>query len=102
MNFGRGKKSTQADGVFTAIGHPNIAFVKYWGKRDPKLNLPNNSSISMTLDDNFKTTTSVLFSSKLEADQLYIDNELQELAGEKASEKSKFIKIVLDQMRARA
>ena len=28
---------------------PNIALIKYWGKRDVKLNLPLNSSISLTL-----------------------------------------------------
>ena len=27
----------------------NIAVIKYWGKRDVKLNLPANESISMTL-----------------------------------------------------
>ena len=41
----------------TAIAHSNIALVKYWGKRDEKLILPHNSSISMTLDKLFTTTT---------------------------------------------
>ncbi|KAL8727417.1 MAG: hypothetical protein Q9166_006089 [cf. Caloplaca sp. 2 TL-2023] len=27
----------------------NIAVIKYWGKRDPRLNLPTNSSLSVTL-----------------------------------------------------
>lgn len=30
---------------------PNIALVKYWGKRDKQQNLPLNSSISLTLDN---------------------------------------------------
>mgnify|MGYP000014208133 FL=1 len=30
---------------------PNIALVKYWGKRDASLNLPVNSSLSVTLAD---------------------------------------------------
>lgn len=30
---------------------PNIALVKYWGKRDAQLNLPVNSSLSLTLAD---------------------------------------------------
>lgn len=30
---------------------PNIAIVKYWGKRDKVLNLPVNSSLSLTLRD---------------------------------------------------
>ena len=42
----------------TAIAHPNIALVKYWGKRDRELNLPSTSSISLTLD-RFQTRTRV-------------------------------------------
>ncbi len=33
----------------TAIAHPNIAFIKYWGNRDEALRLPSNGSISMNL-----------------------------------------------------
>lgn len=35
----------------------NIAFIKYWGVADASLNLPLNSSISMTLADAYTTTT---------------------------------------------
>lgn len=42
----------------TAIAHPNIALIKYWGKRDITLNLPAVSSLSLTLSD-FCTTTTV-------------------------------------------
>ena len=35
----------------------NIAFIKYWGVRDPALFLPLSNSISMTLADAFTTTT---------------------------------------------
>jgi len=42
----------------TAIAHPNIALVKYWGKRDRALNLPATSSLSVTLD-RFHTRTTV-------------------------------------------
>ncbi len=44
----------------TAIAHPNIALVKYWGKRDRELNLPAVGSISLTLD-RFHTRTRVDF-----------------------------------------
>jgi len=33
----------------TARAHPNLALVKYWGKRDEKLVLPHQSSLSLTL-----------------------------------------------------
>lgn len=42
----------------TAIAHPNIALIKYWGKRDLTLNLPAVSSVSLTLSG-FRTKTSV-------------------------------------------
>lgn len=42
--------------AFTASAPSNIAFVKYWGKRDAELQWPANDSLSMTLS-NCKTTT---------------------------------------------
>lgn len=50
----------------------NIAFIKYWGKRDEKLRLPANSSISMNLSGAF-TVTSVEFNRKLGSDTLFIN-----------------------------
>ncbi|MED5372284.1 MAG: diphosphomevalonate decarboxylase [Myxococcota bacterium] len=44
----------------TATVHPNIALVKYWGKRDRELNLPSTGSLSMTLS-HYETRTSVRF-----------------------------------------
>ncbi|SDP88681.1 diphosphomevalonate decarboxylase [Lentzea jiangxiensis] len=44
----------------TAVAHVNVALVKYWGKRDAELVIPWTSSLSMTLDA-FYTTTSVRF-----------------------------------------
>jgi len=44
--------------VATATCASNIAVIKYWGKRDSKLLLPINSSLSVTLDpDRMGTTT---------------------------------------------
>lgn len=59
----------------TAIAHSNIALVKYWGKRDEKLILPQNSSISMTLDELFTTTTAE-YSEEYKRNHILI-NEIQ-------------------------
>ena len=69
----------------------NIALVKYWGKRDIKLNLPAVASISITLDALY-TDTSISFDKDFVADQLILN-------GEKASEKdrdrlSKFLDLI--------
>lgn len=57
----------------TAIAPSNLAFVKYWGKKDPELRLPYNNSISVNLS-NATTITSVNFVSDLERDKI-ISNE---------------------------
>lgn len=41
----------------TAIAHPNIALIKYWGKRDVILNLPSVPSLSLTLSTFYTQTT---------------------------------------------
>ena len=58
----------------TAKAHSNIALIKYWGKRDERLNLPAVGSISLTLDA-LHTVTSVQFDSALNADELILDDE---------------------------
>lgn len=58
----------------TAIAHPNIAFVKYWGKRDIDRNVPAAGSVSMTLDG-LETRTTVEFSETLSADSLQLDGD---------------------------
>lgn len=57
----------------TAIAPANIAFIKYWGKKDEKLHLPMNGSISMNLDSLY-TTTTVEFIPGLKNDQIILDN----------------------------
>ena len=57
----------------TALAHPNIALVKYWGKRDAALNLPAVGSISVTLDT-LATTTSVRFDGAIDTDRLLLDD----------------------------
>ncbi|MDQ0585865.1 diphosphomevalonate decarboxylase [Streptomyces rishiriensis] len=56
-------------GTATAVAHPNIALVKYWGKRDERLFLPRTDSLSMTLDI-FPTTTRVRLAPGAEHDTL--------------------------------
>jgi len=41
----------------TAQAPANIAFIKYWGNRDHRWNLPQNSSLSMNLDGLYAQTT---------------------------------------------
>jgi diphosphomevalonate decarboxylase len=45
---------------FTASAPSNIAFIKYWGKRDPELQWPANDSLSMTLKESRTITTARL------------------------------------------
>jgi diphosphomevalonate decarboxylase len=58
----------------TALAHPNIAFIKYWGNENDALRLPSNSSLSMNLGS-LHTITTVTFDESLTADELVINNE---------------------------
>ncbi|MCW5878519.1 MAG: hypothetical protein KIS80_06595 [Anaerolineales bacterium] len=58
----------------TAVAHPNIAFIKYWGNQDQVLRLPSNGSISMNLDG-LHSHTSVEFTSSLAGDKLLLDGK---------------------------
>ena len=58
----------------TARGRPNIALIKYWGKRDPAHNLPAVGSISITLDDLY-TDMQVELDSDLDGDLLEVNGE---------------------------
>lgn len=61
----------------TAIASSNIAFTKYWGRKDEVLRLPMNGSISMCLS-NLLTTTTVEFSDKYKKDVVVINGESEE------------------------
>ena len=56
----------------TAIAQPNIALIKYWGKRDVERNLPAVGSISITLRELF-TRMHVEFDQSLTADTLVVN-----------------------------
>jgi len=64
----------------TVTAPVNIATLKYWGKRDKNLNLPTNSSISVTLSQqDLRTLTSAAASEKFEQDSLSINGKPQSL-----------------------
>ncbi|KAF4628785.1 hypothetical protein G7Y89_g9369 [Cudoniella acicularis] len=60
----------------------NIAVVKYWGKRDAKLNLPTNSSVSVTLSQaDLRTHTTAACSSSFTEDTLLLNSSSQDVSG---------------------
>lgn len=61
----------------------NIAVIKYWGKRDPKLNLPTNSSLSVTLSQSdLRThTTASCSASYPQEDSLLLNGAPQDVSG---------------------
>ncbi|WVF69335.1 diphosphomevalonate decarboxylase [Kwoniella sp. CBS 6097] len=61
----------------TATAPVNIACIKYWGKRDTKLILPTNSSLSVTLDQDHlrSTTTSRADESFAAGDRLWLNGK---------------------------
>ena len=61
----------------TAIAQPNIALIKYWGKRDVDRNLPAVGSISITLSDLY-TEVSVELSNKMRSDALLVNGAKNE------------------------
>jgi len=61
----------------TAIAPSNIAFIKYWGRKDEKLRLPANGSLSMNLS-NLTTTTTVEFNKKLRKDVIIVKDSNNE------------------------
>ena len=82
--------------LVTCSAGVNIAVIKYWGKRDEKLILPINSSISATLSqDDLCTTTSILASPRLTEDRLWLNGKEAPIDGDRTQ-------AVLREIRARA
>jgi diphosphomevalonate decarboxylase len=75
----------------TAVAHPNIALIKYWGKRDEKLMIPYVDSLSMTLDI-FPTTTTVRLDPAAAADSVILNDTPAE--GEVAQRVVTFLDLV--------
>ena len=72
----------------TAVAHPNIAFIKYWGNRNHNLRLPSNGSISMNLAG-IETRTTCEFSDSFGGDQFILNDS--EIKGEALSRVSHFL-----------
>ncbi len=78
----------------TAQAQPNIALVKYWGKRDDVLNLPAAGSLSITLDA-LHTRTTVRFDDALDADDIVLN-------GKRDGAQTRKLGVFLDLFRGRA
>lgn len=73
----------------------NIAFIKFWGKKDPRLNIPFNDSISMNLSG-CTTETTVEFDPSLKEDIISVDgNEVAGLGRDR-------VVVILDEVRKAA
>ncbi len=62
----------------SAIAHPNVALIKYWGKSDIVRNLPAVGSLSVTLGA-LRTETTVEFDAALKHDVLVLNGHEQPL-----------------------
>ncbi|WP_245193241.1 diphosphomevalonate decarboxylase [Amycolatopsis alba] len=61
-----------ADQGVTAVAYPNIALIKYWGKRDEDQVIPWADSLSLTLDV-FPTTTTLHVGQTGDVDRVTVD-----------------------------
>lgn len=75
----------------TARAFPNIALIKYWGKRDEQLILPVAGSLSLTLDI-LPTTTTVEIAPDAEADRFELNG--REAGGESLRRVAVFLDLV--------
>ncbi len=80
--------SDRSQRTATCTANSNIAFIKYWGDRDPCLRIPVNSSLSMNLEG-LTTRTRVTFDPKLAGDQLTLED--QPVTGEALARVSAFL-----------
>ena len=69
----------------------NIALIKYWGKRDAALNLPQNGSLSLTLDG-MTTSTTVHWDSEYVGDEVSLNGKL--LGEDELAKMSRFLDLV--------
>ncbi|MEQ1803251.1 MAG: diphosphomevalonate decarboxylase [Gammaproteobacteria bacterium] len=77
-----------------AVAHPNVALVKYWGKRARAGNLPATGSLSLVLGG-LATETSVQFDPSLARDRVLLD-------GREDADTSARVSACLDELRREA
>ncbi|QCK37385.1 diphosphomevalonate decarboxylase [Streptococcus pyogenes] len=63
--------------VITVTSYANIAIIKYWGKENQAKMIPSTSSISLTLENMFTTTSVSFLPDTATSDQFYINGILQ-------------------------
>lgn len=78
----------------TAVAHPNIALIKYWGKRAAAGNLPAVGSLSITLDA-LSARTTVAVDPQARADSVRLD-------GREDPQTARRVTAVLDLLRQQA
>lgn len=70
--------SRRSDGC--AVSAASRADTRYWGKRDTKLILPTNSSLSVTLDqDHLRSTTTSRADASFDKDRLWLNGKEEEI-----------------------
>lgn len=84
-------------GACTAVAHPNIALVKYWGKRDAARQLPATGSLSLTLGI-APTTTTVELDPAADADYGTLNGA--EMAGKDLDRVRRFLDLVRERTAA--
>jgi len=80
--------------MVTCEATANIAVIKYWGKRDDKLILPNNSNLSFTMDEQLKTRTTVMFSPKLKEDEFWLNGKKMDLKEKEIAERMQQLDVI--------
>ncbi|AAK33797.1 TPA: diphosphomevalonate decarboxylase [Streptococcus pyogenes] len=79
--------------VITVTSYANIAIIKYWGKENQAKMIPSTSSISLTLENMFTTTSVSFLPDTATSDQFYINGILQN------DEEHTKISAIIDQFR---
>jgi diphosphomevalonate decarboxylase len=68
----------------TCTGPVNIAVIKYWGKRDEKLLLPINSSLSATLDQaQLRAKTTVATAPTFKGDRIWLNGKEEDVSNKR-------------------